>query len=91
MAWNIAFFTGADTNTHLIYGKLISSLSYVPTGTGASPGSVPSNATLARITSDADGYVSNNGTAASTTNGTRVTAGSSIDIQVNSTDGLSVA
>jgi len=91
MAWNIAFFTGYDPVTRQCYGKLISSLAPTPSGSSADAGAVPANASVARITSDAAGYISNNGTAASSGNGVSLAAGCTIDMQVNSADGLKIA
>lgn len=83
MALNIAYFTGADVETDQCYGTLVSSVAYTVTGTSASVGTPPPFAAVARLKAGEACYVSNNGVAASATNGFFLAAGDSIDVQVN--------
>jgi hypothetical protein len=82
MALNIAYFTGADIGTGQCYGGLISSVAYTVTGSSASVGNPPTGAKIARLSAGENCYVSNNGAAASSTNGIYIGANTSIDIAI---------
>jgi hypothetical protein len=84
MALNISYFTGADQETGQCYGTLVSSAAYTVTGSSASVGTPPAFAGVARLKAGEGCYVSNNGTAASSTNGVYLAAGDSIDLEVRS-------
>lgn len=83
MALKIAYFTGHDARTEKCYGILRSAVSVSLTGTSASCGTPPEGAYIARIRAGETCVVSNNGAAASDTNGIYMEAGDAIDIQVD--------
>lgn len=84
MALNIAYFGDADVTTAMCYGILCGSVAYTVTGSSASVGTPPANASLARLKAGEGCYVSNNGSAASATNGVYLAAGDVVDIEVKS-------
>lgn len=91
MAWSVTFFHSADSSTGQCYGPLISSTTVTPSGTSADV-TVPDGARIARIKPDSTGYVSNNGDAASATNGIPLASGDSpVDIGIYANKGLKIA
>jgi hypothetical protein len=83
MALEISYFKKADSYTNTCYGGLVSSVSYTVTGTSASVGTVASGAAgIARLKAGETCRVSNNGKAASATNGVHLAAGEIIDIEL---------
>jgi hypothetical protein len=84
MALNIAYFGDSDTITGQCYGILSASVAYTVTGSSASVGTPPSNAAIARLAAGENCYVSNNGAAASATNGIYLAVGQVTDIEVKS-------
>lgn len=82
MPLNVSYFNDTDQSTNLVYGALLSSVSYTVTGSSASVGTPPVNANIARLSAGEPCYVTNNAAAASTTNGIYLAAGSVIDIEV---------
>ena len=82
MALNVSYFTSPDRTTQVCYGTVISSVAYTVTGSSASVGNPPSGATIARLAAGENCYVSNNGQAASATNGIYCAAGTVTDVQV---------
>lgn len=79
---NVAYFTGTDQTTGQCYGTLVSSVAYTVTGASASVGTPPAFAEVARVKANEACYVSNNGGAASATNGIYLAVGDVVDIQV---------
>jgi len=82
MALNVTYFRNSDPVTRVCYDRVLGSASYTVTGSSASVGTVPSGSNLARLAAGENCWVSNNGTAASTTNGVYIPAGSVVDISV---------
>ena len=82
MALSISYFAGADLQTQKCYGRNISRVDVTLTGSSASCGTPPEQATLARLTAGEACTVSNNGTAASATNGVSLASGAVIDLEV---------
>jgi hypothetical protein len=82
MALLIMYFDGADHETRQVYGYCISQAAATLSGTSASAGTPPANAKLARIKAGEACYVSNNGAAASSTNGVTLAADEVIDMAV---------
>lgn len=82
MALRITYFDGCDTITRQCYGVVMGSAAVTLTATSADLGVVPPGAAVARMSAGEDCLVSNNGTAASATNGVFLSAGSAIDMAV---------
>ena len=82
MPLSVSYFADTDLVARLCYGRLLGSVSYTVTATSASVGTPPSGSNIARIHAGENCYVSNNGAAASATNGLYLTAGSAVDIEV---------
>lgn len=82
MALSISYFGGADIQTMQCYGECVSRADVTLTASSASMGAVPANAALARVTAGEACTVSNNGTAASATNGISLAAGDKIDLAI---------
>ncbi len=82
MALEITYYTGADVETGVVLGGMISRVRTVLTTESTSMGTVPTNAKIARITAEEETIVSNNNAATSDTNGQFVAGGSVIDMQV---------
>jgi hypothetical protein len=84
MALNISYFGNADPATRQCYGINVSRVDYTVTGSSASVGTLPTNAAYARLKAGETCIVSNNGSAASVTNGVKLDAGDIIDIECKS-------
>lgn len=82
MALEISYWTGYDPITRQCYGINAGRASVTLTGSSADLGTVPSNAAIARLEAGEDCVISNNGAAASATNGIKILAGIAQDIQV---------
>lgn len=82
MALEISYWSGYDPITRLAYGTVLARASVTLTASSASMGTVPAGAAIARVTAGEATLVSNNGTAASATNGVYLATGDSIDIAV---------
>lgn len=82
MALSISYFGGTDVNTMQCYGECVSRADVTLTGSSASMGTPPTNAAIARVTAGEACTVSNNGTAASATNGVSLAANAVIDMAV---------
>lgn len=82
MALEISYWTGYDPITRQCYGTNISRVSSTLTGSSASQGTIPPNASVARLKAGENCCVSNNGSAASSTNGTYLALGDVIDLAV---------
>lgn len=82
MALHITYFDSYDGITRQCYGTVVGAA--VPTLSGSSSdlGVIPSAASVARLEAGEDCYVSNNGVAASSSNGLFLSAGSIVDIAV---------
>lgn len=85
MALEISYFTGPGESkqTDKIYGTLTGSASVTLTGSSASCGTVPANTNLARLKAGEACRVSNNGAAASASNGVYLAAGDIIELSVS--------
>jgi hypothetical protein len=88
MALEITWFAGYDRETGLCYGRMKSSVSYTVTASSVTVGTVPSGAKIARCKAGEICRVSNNGTAASATNGVHLGVGEVIDLEVTEANGL---
>lgn len=88
MALSISYFDGEDKQTKVCYGKLIASVSYTVTGSSASCGAIPEGAKIARCKAGEATVLSNNGTAAATTNGVHLAADEVIDLAIFGTTAL---
>ena len=82
MALEISYWTGYDAVTRLAYGTVISRVSSTLGGSSTGQGAIPANAVIARLKAGENCNVSNNGAAASATNGVYLAAGDTIDIAV---------
>jgi hypothetical protein len=85
MALEISYFDGAGTTsiTSNVYGGLVASASVTLSGSSASCGTVPAGTRLARVKAGETCRVSNNGAAASATNGVHLAASETIDITIS--------
>ena len=81
MALEITYYTGADVETGVVLGGMISRARVVLTDNSESLGTVPTNAKVARITAEEECVVSNNGAATSDTNGQFLGGGHTVDMQ----------
>lgn len=88
MALEVSWFAGEDRTTHSCYGSLLGSVSYTVTGSSVTVGTVPAGATIARVKAGETCRVSNNGIAASATNGVHLAASEVVDLQVFESRGL---
>ena len=80
MSLRISYFSGTDSNTRLCYGVNTGSATVTLGASSADAGAIPDGSSSARLTAGEDCIVSNNGVAASDTNGWFLAAGSIIDI-----------
>lgn len=83
MALEISYWTGYDAITRLCYGRLISSESMTLSAASSNSGTIPANSAVARLTAGENCRISNNGSAASATNGVYLGAGESMDLSVS--------
>lgn len=81
MALSITYFGNADPATRECYGIVVSRVDYTVTASSASVGTLPTNAAFARLKAGETCIVSNNGTAASVTNGIKLDAGDIVDLE----------
>lgn len=90
MALEISYWTGTDTNTRQVYGRLISSESMTLTGVTQQSGAAPDGASLARVSAGEACRVTNSAASptVTATNGTYLAAGDSIDLFVKPSDKL---
>lgn len=82
MALEISYWTGSDAATRSCYGTNVGRTSATLTGSSAALGVIPSGASVARLKAGENCIVSNNGAAASASNGVYLAAGDTIDIAV---------
>lgn len=88
MALEITWFAGYDRETKLCYGQITGSVSYTVTASSVSVGTTPANSRVARIKAGETCRVSNNGIAASATNGVHLAGSEIIDLEVR--DGVNL-
>lgn len=82
MALEISYWSGYDPITRQCYGTNLGRASVTLTGSSTDLGTVPSGAAVARLDAGEQCCVSNNGNAASSTNGVLIKAASTVDIAV---------
>lgn len=84
MALEISYWDGADDRTRQVYGGNTGRASVTLSGSSATCGAVPSATAVARCKAGEACIVSNNGSAASASNGVHLDAGEIIDIEITS-------
>ncbi len=82
MALSITYFDGADRTTQQCFGRMLTTVEYTVTGSSASCGTPPEGANIAYIKAGEACNVTNNGDAASATNGVRMAAGDIITVGI---------
>lgn len=82
MALDVTYYAGRGSHGTQIYGGQVTRAIVSLTGSSATCGAVPGGAVLARLTAGEDCVVSNNGAAASDTNGQKILTGGTIDLSV---------